>query len=300
MRSVAVIDTGTGEIVGEVAPYEPQAARTSVAKLDAVVEYATRVKDWPLLQQAVEQKVEEQAEFVAWWQQTVSPGQSPGRGGKSRADRGVIIDASKAEELTGISHQQVSRWRKALANRDKYRDKLYQAAWKKAMGEVANHRAEGTGENEWYTPVVYVDAARRVLGGIDLDPATSEAANKTVGAAQIFTAADDGLKHEWHGRVWMNPPYSQPLIHHFIEKLIAEVAADRVTSAIVLTHNYTDTLWFHRLEEVSAAICFTRGRIAFESPEGEKAAPTQGQAFFYVGDSPDEFAAVFRGFGFVR
>jgi hypothetical protein len=33
----------------------------------AVIEYAQRVKDWPLLEQAVEAKIEEQAEFVEWW-----------------------------------------------------------------------------------------------------------------------------------------------------------------------------------------------------------------------------------------
>jgi hypothetical protein len=45
-----------------------------------------------------------------------------------------------------------------------------------------NHRALGTGENEWYTPKQYIEAARKVLGEIDLDPATSEKAQETIGA----------------------------------------------------------------------------------------------------------------------
>jgi hypothetical protein len=42
-----------------------------------------------------------------------------------------------------------------------------------------NHRARGTGENEWYTPAKYIDDARKVLGQIDLDPATSDSAGVT-------------------------------------------------------------------------------------------------------------------------
>jgi len=47
------------------------------------------------------------------------------------------------------------------------------------------------------------------------------------------------------------------------------------------------------------AICFTRGRIGFVNPEGKKAAPTQGQAFFYFGQDTAGFAERFRAIGFV-
>ena len=161
-------------------------------------------------------------------------------------------------------------------------------------------RTQFTGENEWYTPPDYVEAARRVLGCIDLDPASSEKAQKTIRATRFFSAEDDGLTQDWGGRVWLNPPYAQPLIQQFAEKVVAEVRAGRISEAIVLTHNYTDTAWFHLLESACAAICFTRGRIRFVSSSGELASPTQGQAFFYFGQRREAFAEVFRAFGFVR
>lgn len=171
---------------------------------------------------------------------------------------------------------------------------------KEVMREaVHNHRAQGTGENEWYTPQEHIDAARKVLGTIDLDPASSEIANQRVQAGRIFTLADDGLTKEWGGRVWMNPPYAQPHIANFIEKLAGEYEAGRVTEAIALTHNYTDTVWFHRAALSCAAICFTRGRIGFLSPDGKRAAPTQGQAFFYFGSKVDRFIDAFCRVGFV-
>ncbi len=74
---------------------------------------------------------------------------------------------------------------------------------------------------EWYTPGEYVEAARAVLGGIDLDPASSELANETVRATEFFTEEDDGLSRQWRGRVWLNPPYGR-LCPGFVAKLSAE------------------------------------------------------------------------------
>ena len=158
---------------------------------------------------------------------------------------------------------------------------------------------QGTGQNEWYTPEKYVEAARQVLNGIDLDPASSETANERIQAAKYYTEADNGLAQDWAGSVWMNPPYSQPLIYQFIEKLVDRYANGVVDAAIVLTHNYTDTKWFHLAQSEASAICFTKGRIGFLSPDGVKAAPTQGQAFFYMGKDVEAFAAAFSEFGFI-
>jgi len=158
----------------------------------------------------------------------------------------------------------------------------------------------GTGNNEWYTPAEYVEAARAVLGDIDLDPASSELAQKTVKAQRFFTAEINGLKQDWNGRVWLNPPYAQPLIADFADKMLDELTGGNVNAAIVLTNNYTDTTWFQKLARQADAICFTRGRIRFVSPNDEPvASPIQGQAFFYFGPDVERFSGDFAKHGFV-
>jgi phage N-6-adenine-methyltransferase len=157
----------------------------------------------------------------------------------------------------------------------------------------------GTGENEWFTPIQFIDAARDVMGEIDLDPATHPVAQRTIRARTFFTAGDNGLSRPWYGRVWLNPPYAQPLIADFVNKMIEEYAAGRVEQAIMLTHNYTDTAWFQAAAASAALVCFTRGRVKFLDANASECAPTQGQAFFYFGPATQKFAAVFRSFGFV-
>lgn len=163
---------------------------------------------------------------------------------------------------------------------------------------VKNHRAIGTGENEWYTPAEYADMAREVMGSIDLDPASCDEANKVVQATTYYTKDDDGLTKVWKGNLWVNPPYSRDLMPAFVEKLKQSFVNGDVDSAILLSHNNTDTAWFHNLASVSSAICFPKKRIKFYRGD-EVAAPTNGQAFFYLGDDPGVFADVFGVAGFV-
>ena len=59
---------------------------------------------------------------------------------------------------------------------------------------------------EHYTPDDYVEAARYVLGRIDLDPASCALANQTVRAGRYYSKEDDGLQQPWFGNVYLNPP----------------------------------------------------------------------------------------------
>jgi phage N-6-adenine-methyltransferase len=157
-----------------------------------------------------------------------------------------------------------------------------------------------SGDNEWFTPPEILKLARDFMGGFDLDPASSEAAQKNVQAAHFFDKDRDGLTQEWWGKVWMNPPYSRALMSKFVDKLLKEMAEGRVIEAIVLTHNFTDTAWFHSLGEKATRICFPRGRIKFLSPTRDETTPTSGQAFFYFGRRGAAFERVFEKIGLIR
>jgi ParB family chromosome partitioning protein len=159
------------------------------------------------------------------------------------------------------------------------------------------HVEHNSGENEWYTPPEYIAAARLVMGEIDLDPASTEIANKIVGASIFYSEADDGLAQEWSGRVWMNPPYASELVGQFCEKLAATFEGKAIPQAIALVNNATETAWFGRLAQTASAVVFPRGRIKFLDPQGRPGAPLQGQAVIYLGDDPREFLKHFAGFG---
>ena len=155
---------------------------------------------------------------------------------------------------------------------------------------------------EWYTPEPYLHAAREVMGGIDLDPASCAAANTVVQASIFYDRATDGLAQIWQAkRVWLNPPYckvgAMSNQERWSRKLIAEYEAGHVGQAILLVNAATETRWFQQLYDYP--ICFVKGRIQFWSLQERKSGPTVGSALVYFGANIERFITVFSRFGVV-
>jgi ParB family chromosome partitioning protein len=207
----------------------------------------------------------------------------------------------------GIGKKQSSRWqREASVDEETFED--YLASCRQEQREITQagllniakgcHVSANSGENEWYTPPEYIEAARDVMGSIDLDPASCETAQANVMAKRFYDIDDDGITKKWAGNVWLNPPYSKEAIGQFAAKVVAE--SGRIHQAVVLVNNATDTAWFHDLASVASAVCFLRGRVKFLDQTGKPAnTPVQGQAVLYVGPNVEPFRARFSCFGFV-
>lgn len=167
------------------------------------------------------------------------------------------------------------------------------AVMRKIEEKKKPHVTNNSKDDEWYTPAQYIEAARKVLGTIDLDPASNDFANETVKATTYYTEETDGLAQEWFGNIWMNPPYSTALLNRFADKLVES----DFEQAIVLVNNATETAWFEKMVGSASAIVFHKGRIKFVKRDGEHGTPLQGQAFIYYGDNPDKFLDVFGEYG---
>lgn len=143
---------------------------------------------------------------------------------------------------------------------------------------------------EWYTPSRFVEAAREVLDGIDLNPASCEQANGTVKAARFYDVDADGLAHDWPGAVFLNPPYCQQA-GVFVEHLVNQYEQGITTAAIVVLSSHSiDNLWFRPLWRYPIAFA---GRVHFDSPAGPTTAANHGTVFAYLGPNVDRFDEVF-------
>ena len=111
-----------------------------------------------------------------------------------------------------------------------------------------------------------------------------------------FTAKNDGLKQEWAGRVYMNPPYGRP-IAEWVEKLASAYEEGSVTEAIALFPARTDTGWYARLNDYPR--CFIRGRLKFSGLKTNAPFPS---IIVYLGPDISKFERRFGDMGglFVR
>ena len=128
--------------------------------------------------------------------------------------------------------------------------------------------------DEWFTPAYIFDA----LGcTFDLDVASPVDGPRHVPCKQWLYAA--ALSSDWHGFVWMNPPYGgrnalEPWLRKFIDH----------SNGIALVPDRTSAPWFQSAAPVMAGVLFVSPKIKFEKPDGSLGrSPGTGSALFALG-----------------
>lgn len=132
----------------------------------------------------------------------------------------------------------------------------------RAMG---SHQQATSGSDVWLTPPDLLAA----LGQFDLDPCAAPEPRPWPTASTHIGAAEDGLRHEWSGRVWLNPPYSRA------DLWLSRLAEHGCGTALIFARTET-ALWHRHVWPHAEAILFLRGRLHFHHQDGRRAAANAG------------------------
>lgn len=155
---------------------------------------------------------------------------------------------------------------------------------------------QSSGKVEYYTPVPIIEAARRTMGSIDLDPASCEVANRTVKADHYYTIDDDGLLCRWFGNLFVNHPFSRQHNATWINKLIHEYKSERTHQACCITFASTSEAWFRPL--FAYPQCYLSPRTNYIGADGKPVrGVTKGSVVTYLGPNADRFAEEFSKLG---
>lgn len=186
-----------------------------------------------------------------------------------------------------------------------------------------------SGTVEYRTAPFIVEAARTLMGGFDLDPATTRECNlEHIKANYYFDKDNSGLLRAWGTqmsptRVWLNHPFHAgwkacdenckrkackkrghiyediPSNADWINKLVDEYSGGRVYEACCITFASTSEKWFQPLLRYPQ--CFLAPRTNYYLPDGTIfKGVTKGSVVTYFGKRTAEFARIFAPHGAVK
>ena len=142
--------------------------------------------------------------------------------------------------------------------------------------------------------------------GTDTDPAWHPRSFST--ARVRYTVKEDGLKQTWFGRVWLNPPWSDPdpwirrLVVHRRQLSLVGVASTTKPEGILCVRNDPATAWWEYAWANASAVAFPPKRVRYHQMSGRKvvrmATPTFTTALFYYGPYGENYVRVAREHGY--
>lgn len=130
---------------------------------------------------------------------------------------------------------------------------------------IGSHQSAKMGKDEWLTPPELLYK----LGKFDLDPC-SPIKRPWITALNHYTLEDDGLKSEWYGRVWLNPPYGREA-----EKWLKRMVEHGNGIALIFARTETK-MFFEHVWKKASAVLFIEGRLHFHHVNGDRAKGNAG------------------------
>lgn len=124
---------------------------------------------------------------------------------------------------------------------------------------MSGHQSATAITNEWLSPPEIIKSC----GEFDLDPSAPIIRPWDM-AKQHYTVIDNGLKQNWHGRVWFNPPYDRYTIEQWMKKMAEH------NNGIALLFARTETEVFQNyVFDRAASILFLKSRLTFYTVDGK-------------------------------
>ena len=123
-------------------------------------------------------------------------------------------------------------------------------------------------DQTWETPIEFFNKVNEEFK-FDIDVC---AVDETAKCSNYYTPEVDGLKQEWKGVCWMNPPYGRQ-IGKWIEKAYNESV--KGATVVCLIPARTDTKYWHEfIFPYASEIRFIKGRLKFGNSDNSAPFPS--------------------------
>lgn len=138
--------------------------------------------------------------------------------------------------------------------------------------------------NEWFTDPKIVKA----LGKFDLDPCHAVKINPIFQTAHLtYNIEQDGLRLNWFGRVWLNPPFNRYERPKWMKKMADHNNGIMLIPAACETDAFYDHVWPY-----ASGILFLKGRPHFYHANGERAKSNSGCTICLVSYNESNYKAL--------
>ena len=148
----------------------------------------------------------------------------------------------------------------------------------------------GNRTDKWNTPVEFVGDVVKFFGTIDLDPCSNSEGDTNVPALNYYNEQTNGLAHDWHGKVFMNHPYSNS--KEWIPYAALQYESGNAEELVLLIKLDVSTKWWKSVSNYPWLAINTRLKFG----NAASAAPFQS-AIVYLGSDLLRFEQIFKKYG---